>query len=120
MAASWICDLIAQVSQLPDRDETGSRASVGRTKGTNWLILTKLRAHTSTFLEFKVRELSPFLVEDETLIRMMMAQMLEELGHRVIAEAGSVREALSLADTADFDLAPLDVNQLARASRLSR
>ena len=57
-----------------------------------------------------MRELSLFLVEDETLIRMMMAQMLEELGHRVIAEAGSVREALSLAETADFDLALLDVN----------
>ena len=57
-----------------------------------------------------MRAISLFLVEDEALIRMMMVQMLEELGHRVIAEAGSVREALSLAETSEFDLALLDVN----------
>jgi CheY-like chemotaxis protein len=60
--------------------------------------------------EFEVRELSLFLVEDEALIRMMMVQMVEELGHRVVAEASSVREALPLAETVEFDLALLDVN----------
>jgi CheY-like chemotaxis protein len=53
---------------------------------------------------------SVFLVEDEVLIRMMTAQMVEELGHRVIAEAGNIRDAEHLAQTAPFDLAILDIN----------
>jgi CheY-like chemotaxis protein len=57
-----------------------------------------------------MQELSLFLVEDEALIRMMIADMVEELGHRVIAEAGSVHEALHLAETVEFDFALLDVN----------
>jgi CheY-like chemotaxis protein len=36
---------------------------------------------------------SIFLVEDEALIRMMIVEMLEELGHRVVAEAGSIEAA---------------------------
>jgi len=55
-------------------------------------------------------KLSLFLVEDEALIRMMMAEMVEELGHQIVAEAGSVREGLPLAETVEFDLALLDVN----------
>jgi CheY-like chemotaxis protein len=51
-----------------------------------------------------------FLVEDEVMIRMMVADMLEELGYRVAAEAGEINEALKLAQTADFDFAILDVN----------
>ena len=51
-----------------------------------------------------------FLVEDEVMIRMMVADMLEELGFRVAAEAGEIGEAIRLAETADFDLAILDVN----------
>jgi CheY-like chemotaxis protein len=53
---------------------------------------------------------SVFLVEDEVLIRMMVADMLEELGYRIAAEAGEINEALSIAQTADFDFAILDVN----------
>src|SRR5689334_21107369 len=53
---------------------------------------------------------SVFLVEDETLIRMMTAEMLEELGHRVVAEAASVQAAEPLARTATFDLAIFDIN----------
>lgn len=34
------------------------------------------------------------LVEDETLIRMMLIDMIEELGHHVVAEAGNLDEAL--------------------------
>jgi CheY-like chemotaxis protein len=56
------------------------------------------------------RRLSVFVLEDEALIRMMTVEMVEELGHFVVAEAGSISEALSLAETADFDLALLDVN----------
>jgi CheY-like chemotaxis protein len=53
---------------------------------------------------------SVFLVEDEVMIRMMVADMLEELGYSVAAEAGEIGEAMKLAETAEFDLAILDVN----------
>ena len=53
---------------------------------------------------------SVFLVEDEVMIRMMVADMLEELGYSVAAEAGEINEALKLAESTDFDLALLDVN----------
>jgi CheY-like chemotaxis protein len=55
-------------------------------------------------------QLAVFVLEDEALIRMMIVQMLEELVHRVIAEAGSIAKALPLAETANFDLALLDIN----------
>jgi DNA-binding NarL/FixJ family response regulator len=51
---------------------------------------------------------SLFLVEDEVLIRMMIADMVVEFGHRVVAEAGSIHEATSLAGSAQFDLALLE------------
>jgi len=51
-----------------------------------------------------------FLVEDETMIRMMVADMLEELGYRIEAEAGEITQALSLAASTEFDFAVLDVN----------
>ena len=53
---------------------------------------------------------SVFLVEDEVMIRMMVADMLEELGYRVVAEAGEISEAMKLAQPAEFDIAILDVN----------
>lgn len=54
--------------------------------------------------------LSILLVEDEAMIRMMVADMLETLGHRVAAEAGEIGQATELAKTAVFDLAILDMN----------
>jgi CheY-like chemotaxis protein len=51
-----------------------------------------------------------FLVEDEALIRMMLVDMIEELGHEVVVEAGSLAEALPLARDAAFDVAILDIN----------
>jgi DNA-binding response OmpR family regulator len=51
-----------------------------------------------------------FLVEDEAMIRMMVADMLEELGHITAAEAGTLDQALELAQSTEFDLAILDVN----------
>jgi CheY-like chemotaxis protein len=57
-----------------------------------------------------MRHASIFLVEDEGLIRLLLADMIEELGHRVVAEAGNIQEALVLAETAVFDLAILDIN----------
>jgi CheY-like chemotaxis protein len=53
---------------------------------------------------------SVFLVEDEVMIRMMVADMLEELGYRVVAEAGDINEAIRLLQSTDFDFAILDVN----------
>jgi CheY-like chemotaxis protein len=53
---------------------------------------------------------SVFLVEDEVMIRMMVADMLQELGYSVAAEAGEINEAIRLAQSTDFDLAILDVN----------
>jgi CheY-like chemotaxis protein len=53
---------------------------------------------------------SIFLVEDEALIRMMIVEMLEELGHRIVAEAGSIEAAEPLARTSVFDLAVFDIN----------
>ena len=52
---------------------------------------------------------SVFLVEDEVMIR-MMADMLEELGYTVAAEAGEIGEAMRLAESTYFDVAILDVN----------
>ena len=56
------------------------------------------------------RPLAVFLVEDEALIRMMIAEMVEELGHRVVAEAGDIERAITLAQSKDIDLAILDIN----------
>lgn len=55
-------------------------------------------------------EKSFFLIEDEALIRMMLVDMIEELGYRVALEAGSVDEALPIARDAAFDIAILDIN----------
>ena len=44
------------------------------------------------------------------MIRMMVVDMLEDLGHSVAGEAGEVDQAVLLAQTLDFDLAILDVN----------
>ena len=53
---------------------------------------------------------SVFLVEDEVMIRMMVADMLGELGYSIAAEAGEISEAIRLAQSIEFDLAILDVN----------
>ncbi|UPJ44932.1 response regulator [Bradyrhizobium sp. 40] len=59
---------------------------------------------------------SILLVEDEALIRMMVDDMLTELGHQVVAEAGDLASGLAFAESGeDFDLAILDV-QLGRDS----
>lgn len=50
------------------------------------------------------------VVEDELMIRMLLEGMLTDLGHTVVAEAGAIGEALSLAKQAEFDVAVLDVN----------
>ncbi|MCK1340990.1 response regulator [Bradyrhizobium sp. 38] len=50
------------------------------------------------------------LVEDEGLVALMIEDMLEELGLKVVASAAHVPKACELASRASFDLALLDVN----------
>src|SRR6266571_1838098 len=50
------------------------------------------------------------VVEDELMIRMLLEDMLGELGYTVAAEAARIDEALEAARTAEFDVAILDVN----------
>lgn len=57
-----------------------------------------------------MRGLKVFLVEDEAIIRMTVADMLRAMGHSIAAEAGHMREAMALARSAEFDLAVLDLN----------
>jgi CheY-like chemotaxis protein len=53
---------------------------------------------------------SVLLVEDEVMIRMMVADMLEELGYTIAGEAGDIDEGVRLVQSTDFDIAILDVN----------
>jgi CheY-like chemotaxis protein len=50
------------------------------------------------------------VVEDEAMVLMLIEDMLDELGHSVVASATRLREALDLARTSDVELAILDVN----------
>jgi CheY-like chemotaxis protein len=50
------------------------------------------------------------VIEDELMIRMLLQDMLTDLGHAIAAETGRIEEALSLAKRAEFDVAILDVN----------
>jgi CheY-like chemotaxis protein len=50
------------------------------------------------------------VVEDELLIRMLLQDMLTDLGYRLAGETGHMDEALTLAKQSDFDVAILDVN----------
>ena len=52
---------------------------------------------------------SVLLVEDESLIRMMIADMLEELGHTVAGEANDLQSGLLLASAPGVDAAILDI-----------
>lgn len=50
------------------------------------------------------------VVDDEAMIRMLLVDMLSELGYTVAAEAARVEDALEAAINIDFDVAILDVN----------
>lgn len=52
---------------------------------------------------------SVLLVEDEALIRMMIADMLVELGHTVAGEANDLQGGLVLASAPGVDAAILDI-----------
>ncbi len=51
-----------------------------------------------------------FVVEDEIMIRMLLEDMLADLGYAIAASAGGLEEAVAIARNADFDVAILDVN----------
>jgi CheY-like chemotaxis protein len=50
------------------------------------------------------------VVEDEIMIRMLLEDMLDDLGYEVVGTAATLDEALGLASQADIELAILDVN----------
>jgi CheY-like chemotaxis protein len=50
------------------------------------------------------------VVEDEYLIRMLLEDMLDELGYGVVAAVGTISEASQIARSGDFNAAILDVN----------
>ena len=50
------------------------------------------------------------VVEDEYLIRMLLEDMLADLGYDVAAAVGTIAEASELAASGDFNAAILDVN----------
>jgi len=50
------------------------------------------------------------VVEDELMIRMLLQDMLVDLGYTLAGEAGRIDEAMKLAQQSEFDVAILDVN----------
>lgn len=50
------------------------------------------------------------VVEDESLIRMLLEDMLADLGYSVAAAVGTIGEATKVAAEGEFDVAILDVN----------
>jgi CheY-like chemotaxis protein len=50
------------------------------------------------------------VVEDEFLIRMLLEDMLADLGYEIAAAVGTIAEASKAATTADIHAAVLDVN----------
>jgi CheY-like chemotaxis protein len=50
------------------------------------------------------------IVEDDVMIRMLIEDMLGDLGFAVAAEASKVHEALAAVNSTAFDVAILDVN----------
>lgn len=54
--------------------------------------------------------LKVLVVEDEMLVSMLVEDMLSDLGCEVVGPAAEIDEAMTLAQSADIDLALLDVN----------
>jgi len=59
--------------------------------------------------------LSVLIVEDEALLAMDLESMIEDAGHRVVAEAASLHDVADLPGDCRFDLAFVDI-QLARGT----
>jgi AmiR/NasT family two-component response regulator len=56
-----------------------------------------------------MKSLRILVVDDESIIRMDLREMLVELGHEVVGEAGTGEEALELAEQLDAELLFLDL-----------
>lgn len=54
--------------------------------------------------------LNIFVVEDESLIAMLLEDILEELGCAVVSSALTLKQAMGQADTVGADVAILDIN----------
>lgn len=54
--------------------------------------------------------LKVLIVEDESLVAMLIEDLLTDLGHTVVAAVGRIDRALHFAETMEIDLAVLDVN----------
>jgi CheY-like chemotaxis protein len=50
------------------------------------------------------------VIEDEALIRMLFEDMLQDLGHTIVAATGRIEEAIQLAQNTACDAAILDVH----------
>lgn len=50
------------------------------------------------------------IVEDESIVAMMVEDVVLDLGYQVAAVTGRVEQALTLIGSLDFDIAVLDVN----------
>jgi CheY-like chemotaxis protein len=79
-----------------------ARAAPGAAQGFLW---QEQAMNDSTQAQVRV-----LVVEDEYLIRMLLEDMLADLGYAVAAAVGSVAEASEFAATGDFSVAILDVN----------
>lgn len=55
-------------------------------------------------------KLKVLIVEDESLVAMLVEDMLAELGHEVAAIAGRLEQGVQFANDLVFDLAVLDLN----------
>jgi len=56
------------------------------------------------------RQASILLVDDDLEAREAIATMVQELGHRVVAAAATIRDASAFAMIAEFDLAILNIS----------
>jgi CheY-like chemotaxis protein len=63
-----------------------------------------------TWEDFSVAGKRVLVVEDELMIRMLLQDMLVDLGYTLAGEAGRIDEAMQLAQQSEFDVAILDVN----------
>ncbi len=56
------------------------------------------------------RRLRVLIVEDESLVAMLVEDMLMDLGHEIVSIAGRLDDAVANAREADIDLAVVDLN----------
>lgn len=94
-------------------------ASMGRTKGTAFTFTLRLKTGTSQAVEPKVvgseaklrfrREYQLMVVDDNELNLKLAKRVLENLGSKVVTATGAL-QALELINTAQFDLAFVDIH----------